>query len=92
MNNDQLKGRLEETKGRFKEIIGKIINNKEMKLEGNAQKISGKAQASWGDIKEVIKKNSRPKINSEFIVKPMEFSSPHSIPKYLQLFYYRSLK
>lgn len=91
MNNDQLKGRLEEAKGRFKEVIGKIINDKEMELEGNAQKISGKAKASWGDIQEVIK-NSRPKTSVEFIVKPRVYNSENSISKYVRLFYYRRLK
>ena len=92
MNNDQLKGLLEEVIGRFKEVAGKIVNDKKMELEGNIQMNAGKAQASWEDVKEVIKKDSRTKITNGFIVKPMENSSAHSTPKYLQLYFYRILK
>lgn len=92
MKSDQLKGRLEEVIGRFKEVAGKIVNDKKMELEGNLQKNAGKAQAKWGYVKEVIKKDSRTKITNGFIVKPMEYSSAHRIPKYLQSYFYRSLK
>lgn len=92
MNNDQLKGLLEEVIGRFKEVAGKIVYDKKMELEGNIQKNSGKALSNWGYVKEVIKKDARTKITNGFIVKPMEYSSAHSIPKYLQAYFYRSLK
>jgi uncharacterized protein YjbJ (UPF0337 family) len=56
MNSDQLKGRLEEVIGRFKEVAGKIVNDKKMELEGNIEMNAGKAQASWGGCQRSYKK------------------------------------
>jgi len=55
MNKDQVKGRIEEAKGKVKEIIGKVLGNKEVEVKGTAQKNIGKAQADGGDLKEDIK-------------------------------------
>jgi len=54
MNKDQVKGRIEETKGKAKEVVGKILDNKEMEVKGNIQKNVGKIQAGDGDAKEDI--------------------------------------
>jgi uncharacterized protein YjbJ (UPF0337 family) len=56
MNKDQAKGRIEEAKGTVKEVTGKILDDKDMEVEGNLQKNVGKVQAGFGDIKEDIKK------------------------------------
>ena len=55
MNKDQVKGKIEETKGAVKEITGKVLDDKGMEVEGNIQKNIGKAQAGYGDIKQDIK-------------------------------------
>ncbi|TPQ24307.1 CsbD family protein [Methylomonas koyamae] len=55
MNQDQVKGRVEETKGKVKEVTGKILDDKGMEVEGNIQKNLGKAQKGYGDIKQDIK-------------------------------------
>lgn len=57
MNKDQVKGRIEETKGKAKEVVGKILDNKEMEVKGNIQKNVGKIQAGLGDAKEDIKES-----------------------------------
>ena len=55
MNKDQVKGRFEGTKGKVKEVAGKILNDEAMEAEGNIQMNVGKAQAGLGDVKEDIK-------------------------------------
>lgn len=55
MNKDQIKGRAEETKGKVKEIAGKVVGNKELEAEGKVQNIAGKTQAGYGDLKEDVK-------------------------------------
>ena len=57
MNKDQVKGRVEEAKGKGKEVTGKILNDDEMELEGNVEKKIGKVKAGFGDLKDDIKKS-----------------------------------
>jgi uncharacterized protein YjbJ (UPF0337 family) len=57
MNADQVKGRIDEEKGEVKKSAGKATGNKELEQKGKIQKASGKVQASYGDLKDAIKKN-----------------------------------
>lgn len=56
MNKDQTQGRIKEAKGKVKEVVGKVVGNEELEQEGKIQKIGGKAQAQFGDLKDDIKK------------------------------------
>ena len=56
MNKDQVKGRLEEAKGKVKEVAGQIVGNKDLEEKGKVKKTVGKVQAGIGDLKEDIKK------------------------------------
>ena len=56
MNKDQLKGRIEEAKGKVKEVAGKLTRNKSLERKGKIQNVAGKAQAGYGDLKDDIKK------------------------------------
>jgi len=56
MNKDQVKGRVEEAKGKIKEVAGHVVGNKDLELEGEIQKNAGKVGAGLGDAKENIKK------------------------------------
>jgi uncharacterized protein YjbJ (UPF0337 family) len=56
MNKDQSTGRIEEIKGKAKEIAGRVIGDKEMEIKGKAQNIGGKSQAAYGDLKADLKK------------------------------------
>jgi uncharacterized protein YjbJ (UPF0337 family) len=38
MNKDQIKRRIEEAKGKVKQVTGKMLNDDEMELEGNVEK------------------------------------------------------
>jgi len=55
MNKDQVKGRVKETKGKIKQVAGKIVGNEKLEEKGRTQKILGKAQAKFGDVKKDMK-------------------------------------
>ena len=55
MNKDQVKGRVEEAKGKVKEVAGSIIGDKTLEGKGKVQKNVGRAQASYGDVKKNLK-------------------------------------
>jgi len=56
MNNDQIKGRIDEVKGKVKQAIGIVVGDKKMEKKGQAKKIKGAVQAGIGDAKAEIKK------------------------------------
>jgi uncharacterized protein YjbJ (UPF0337 family) len=53
MNKDQVKGHVEEVKG--KEVAGKISGDKGLESKGKVEKVGGKIQAEYGDLKADIK-------------------------------------
>ena len=55
MNKDQVKGRMDQAKGSVKEATGKAVGNKDLEAEGKVDKMGGKAQATYGDVKEDVK-------------------------------------
>ena len=55
MNKDQVKGRDEEASGKMKETAGRTVGNPNMEDRGTAQKVGGKAQKAYGDVKEDLK-------------------------------------
>jgi uncharacterized protein YjbJ (UPF0337 family) len=55
MNTDQVKGRIDEEKGKAKKAAGKATGNKDLERKGNIQKASGKVQAGYGNLKDKIK-------------------------------------
>jgi len=59
MNKDQVKGRVEQAKGSVKEATGKMVRSKKLEAEGQIDKAVGKAQATYGDIKEDVKDASK---------------------------------
>ena len=59
MNKDQVKGRAEQVKGAVKSTTGKVIGNTKLEVEGELDKAGGKAQATYGDLKEDVKDASK---------------------------------
>ena len=55
MNSDQVKGRVEQAKGSVKEAAGKVVGNDKLKAEGKVDKVAGKTQAAYGDVKQDLK-------------------------------------
>jgi len=55
MNNDQVKGRVNEAKGSIKEAAGRVTGNQDMQDRGTVDKAAGKVQKTYGDVKEQVK-------------------------------------
>jgi uncharacterized protein YjbJ (UPF0337 family) len=58
MNKDQIKGRVEEAKGKVKKAAGKAVGNRNLENKGGLQNAHGKAQAAFGDLRDKIDKSS----------------------------------
>jgi len=54
MNNDQIKGRAEEAKGKIKEVAGRVVGNPDLEAEGDADQVAGKVQKTYGDAKDKV--------------------------------------
>ena len=55
MNKDQIKGRVNEAEGKIKEAAGRLVGNEKLEAKGKVQKVLGKAQAKFGDVKQDVK-------------------------------------
>ena len=51
MNKDKIKARVEETKGKTKEVAGKVVGDEKLEQKGKIQNTGGKVQAGYGDLK-----------------------------------------
>ncbi len=56
MNKDIFEGAWEETKGKMKQVWGKLTDDDLQQLEGNQQEIYGKLQKHYGYSKEQAEK------------------------------------
>ena len=56
INKDQVKGRAEEAHGKVKEVVGKVVGNRDLEVKGNIQKNVGRVEAAVGDAKANIEK------------------------------------
>jgi len=55
MNKDQVEGRVDQAKGKIKEVTGRVTGNESLEAEGVAEKTGGKVQSTYGDAKEKTK-------------------------------------
>ena len=55
MNKDQVEGRLDQAKGKVKEVTGKVVGNEKLEGKGVVEQASGKVQSTYGDAKEKAK-------------------------------------
>ena len=53
---DQLEGTFHELKGKVKEVAGKLSDNPTLEAEGTGEKIAGKIQGKFGQVKKVFGK------------------------------------
>ena len=58
MNEDQIRGKVEEVKGKVKAAAGVILDDDALEVEGIVQKNIGKIQSDFGDLKEFINRDS----------------------------------
>jgi len=52
--HDKAEGTFKEVKGKIKEEIGDVTNNRDLEERGRAEKNSGKVQQKVGDVKKVF--------------------------------------
>jgi uncharacterized protein YjbJ (UPF0337 family) len=57
MNKDELKGKMENLKGRAKEAIGSVTGNKEKQAEGTAERIQGAGREKVGEVKRDVSRD-----------------------------------
>ena len=55
MDEDRVKGALDQAKGAIKEGVGKMTGDKKMEAEGVADKASGKVQNTVGGVKDTAR-------------------------------------
>lgn len=55
MNKNQIKGRIEQATGQVKQMAGRLVGKRELEQKGRNQKVGGKIQSGYGDVKEDIK-------------------------------------
>ena len=58
MKEEKVRNKFKEISGHAKEVVGKIIGDKQLEVEGNVQKNVSKINASYNDIKDSIRKSS----------------------------------
>ena len=56
VNKDQVAGVAKQVKGSIKQAAGKATGNKRVEAEDVADKVAGKVQKTYGDVKEKINK------------------------------------
>ncbi|MDX8443260.1 CsbD family protein [Mesorhizobium australafricanum] len=56
VNRDQVVGIAKQVKGSVKQAAGKATGNRRTQVEGAADKIAGKVQKAYGDVKDKVKK------------------------------------
>jgi uncharacterized protein YjbJ (UPF0337 family) len=55
MNNDKVKGHVDDAVGRAKRQVGEWTGDTQTQVEGAAQQIKGKAEKAWGNVKDAAK-------------------------------------
>ncbi|MGX5843145.1 CsbD family protein [Mesorhizobium sp. ArgA1] len=56
VNKDQVAGVAKQLKGSVKQAAGRATGNRQTEAEGTADKIAGKVQKAYGDVKEKVRK------------------------------------
>ncbi|TPI18032.1 MULTISPECIES: CsbD family protein [unclassified Mesorhizobium] len=56
VNRDQVAGLAKQMKGSVKQAAGKATGNRRTQVEGAADKLAGKVQKAYGDVKDKVKK------------------------------------
>jgi len=53
---DTVEGKMHQAKGAIKEVAGKMVNNRDLEVEGKVEKIDGKVQKKIGQIEKIADK------------------------------------
>jgi uncharacterized protein YjbJ (UPF0337 family) len=50
-NNDEVEGKWEQAKGTVKDKVGEVTGNERLEAEGEADRVEGETQETWGKFK-----------------------------------------
>jgi len=53
---DNVEGKMHQAKGAIKEVAGKMVNNRDLEVEGKVEKIDGKVQEKIGQFEKIVDK------------------------------------
>ena len=53
---DNAEGKMHQLKGKSKQILGKIVKNRELEAEGKAENLDGNVQEEIGNFKKLVGK------------------------------------
>lgn len=59
MNKDNVKGKMEDIKGRVKRQVGEWTGDEHAQAEGTMDQVKGKVQNAWGNVKQGVKDMGR---------------------------------
>lgn len=55
MNDDKIKGKIDDVKGRVKRQVGEWTGDENAQAEGTMDQAKGKIQNAWGNVKDGVK-------------------------------------
>jgi uncharacterized protein YjbJ (UPF0337 family) len=55
VNTDRVKGKINEAGGGVRRDLGEWTGDTNMQMEGLTQEVKGKAQKTWGDVKDAVR-------------------------------------
>jgi uncharacterized protein YjbJ (UPF0337 family) len=53
-NRDEIEGKLDQAKGKTKEVVGRVVDDKDLEAEGNADRAGGKVQEGYGKARRKV--------------------------------------
>ena len=63
MNKHQIEGRIDQAKGKVKEVAGKLIQSDKLQVQGLADQAGGRIQATYGDARNAVRTGARRVVN-----------------------------
>jgi uncharacterized protein YjbJ (UPF0337 family) len=65
MDQDRVKGKVDEVAGRAKRQVGEWTGDGETQAEGAGQEIKGKVQNAWGNVKDAVRGTDKDTTNRD---------------------------
>ena len=59
MNEDKVKGTIDDAAGRAKRQVGEWTGDTKTQVDGAAQQVKGKVEKAWGNVKDAAKGTNR---------------------------------
>jgi uncharacterized protein YjbJ (UPF0337 family) len=53
-NRDEVEGKFDQAKGKTKEVVGRVVDDKDLEAEGSADRVGGKVQEGFGKARRKV--------------------------------------